>query len=83
VVGLELTMPILKQYYAVRTQSSGKWSSRLSWRDGSRHVGSNTVGANRRMAERALHNIALAEAGAFEQMDLLNPDVLKRAGRSS
>jgi hypothetical protein len=25
----------------------------------------------------------VCEAGAFEQMDLLNPDVLKRAGRSS
>ena len=40
------------------------------------HVGSNTVDANRRMAERALRNIALAEAGAFAQMDLVNPEVL-------
>jgi phosphoglycerate dehydrogenase-like enzyme len=41
------------------------------------HVGSNTVEANRRMAQRALQNIALAESGAFDRMDLLNPDVLK------
>ncbi len=40
------------------------------------HVGSNTVEANRRMAERALQNIALAEARAFARMDLLNPEVL-------
>jgi phosphoglycerate dehydrogenase-like enzyme len=47
------------------------------------HVGSNTVEANRRMAERALQNIRLAEARAFAQMDLLNPAVLRRAvGRS-
>ena len=43
------------------------------------HVGSNTVEANRRMAERALQNIMLAEARAFAQMDLLNPEVLRRA----
>ncbi len=41
------------------------------------HVGSNTVEANRRMAERALQNIAFAEARAFARMDLLNPEVLK------
>ena len=41
------------------------------------HVGSNTVEANRRMAQRALQNIALAESGRFERMDLLNRDVLK------
>ena len=41
------------------------------------HVGSNTVEANRRMAQRALQNIALAESGAFDRMDLLNRDVLK------
>ena len=41
------------------------------------HVGTNTVDANRRMAERALHNILLAEAGNFAAMDLLNPDVLR------
>ena len=40
------------------------------------HVGSNTVEANRRMAERALSNIVLAEARAFAQMDLVNPEVL-------
>lgn len=40
------------------------------------HVGSNTAAANSRMAERALQNIALAEARAFAQMDLLNPEVL-------
>jgi phosphoglycerate dehydrogenase-like enzyme len=42
------------------------------------HVGSNTVQANRRMAERALQNIAHAEARAFALMDLLNPEVLTR-----
>ena len=41
------------------------------------HVGSNTVEANRRMAQRALQNIVLAERGAFDRMDLLNPDVVK------
>jgi phosphoglycerate dehydrogenase-like enzyme len=40
------------------------------------HVGSNTVTANRRMAERALQNIVLAEGGAFAKMDLINPEVL-------
>jgi phosphoglycerate dehydrogenase-like enzyme len=40
------------------------------------HVGSNTVQANRRMAERALQNIVFAEARAFARMDLLNPEVL-------
>ena len=40
------------------------------------HVGSNTVESNRRMAERALQNIQLAQAGEFERMDLLNRDVL-------
>jgi phosphoglycerate dehydrogenase-like enzyme len=40
------------------------------------HVASNTVEANRRMGQRALQNIALAESGAFDAMDLLNPDVL-------
>lgn len=42
------------------------------------HVGSNTNEANRRMAERVLHNIALAEAGDLAQMDLLNPEVVSR-----
>ncbi|HMF98283.1 MAG TPA: NAD(P)-dependent oxidoreductase [Vicinamibacterales bacterium] len=40
------------------------------------HVGSNTIEANRRMAERALRNIVLAQQRAFAQMDLLNPEVL-------
>ena len=40
------------------------------------HVGSNTVEANRRMAERALQNILLAEAGDFGRMDLLNRELL-------
>ena len=40
------------------------------------HIGSNTAAANRRMAERALQNVVFAEAGAFAQMDLLNPEVL-------
>jgi phosphoglycerate dehydrogenase-like enzyme len=40
------------------------------------HVGSNTADANRRMAERALRNIRLAEAGDASRMDLLNPEVL-------
>ncbi len=41
------------------------------------HVGSNTLEANRRMAERALQNIALAESRAFARMDLVNPEVLR------
>ena len=40
------------------------------------HVGSNTEDANVRMAERALRNIALAQRGEFQSMDLLNRDVL-------
>jgi len=40
------------------------------------HVGSNTSAANRRTAERALQNIALAGRGEFARMDLLNPEVL-------
>ena len=39
------------------------------------HVASSTREACRRMAERALHNIRLAEAGRYDEMDLLNPDV--------
>src|SRR5436189_65145 len=39
------------------------------------HIGSNTAAANRRMADRALQNVALAEARAFALMDLLNPEV--------
>jgi phosphoglycerate dehydrogenase-like enzyme len=41
------------------------------------HVGGNTLEANHRIAERALQNIALAEAREFARMDLLNPDVLR------
>jgi phosphoglycerate dehydrogenase-like enzyme len=40
------------------------------------HVGTNTIEANRRMAERALHNVLAGEAGDFAGMDLLNPEVL-------
>jgi phosphoglycerate dehydrogenase-like enzyme len=43
------------------------------------HVGSHTANANRRMAERALHNIVLATAGDFSSMDLINPEVLTRS----
>ena len=45
------------------------------------HVGSHTPEANGRMAERALQNIALAEAGDFDSMDLLNPEVLASSSR--
>jgi phosphoglycerate dehydrogenase-like enzyme len=41
------------------------------------HVGSHTPEANGRMAARALENIALAEQQRFEEMDLLNPEVMK------
>jgi glyoxylate reductase len=41
------------------------------------HVASNTAAANSRMADRALQNIVFAEAGAFAQMDLLNPEVVR------
>ncbi len=44
------------------------------------HVGSNTAEANIRLAERALHNIALAERHQFEAMDILNPEVLRHLG---
>jgi phosphoglycerate dehydrogenase-like enzyme len=47
------------------------------------HIGSNTAEANRRMAERALQNIVLAEARAFARMDLLNPEVLGGTGQPS
>ena len=42
------------------------------------HMASNTVEANARMAQRALQNIALAQAGDFASMNLLNPEVLAR-----
>jgi phosphoglycerate dehydrogenase-like enzyme len=41
------------------------------------HVGSNTAEANARMAERALRNVRLAEAGDFASMDLLNREVAR------
>ncbi len=44
------------------------------------HVGSSTREACNRMAERALQNVRLAEAGRFGEMDLLNPAVI--GGRS-
>jgi phosphoglycerate dehydrogenase-like enzyme len=40
------------------------------------HVASSTRQACDRMARRALQNIALAERGDHDQMDILNPDVL-------
>jgi phosphoglycerate dehydrogenase-like enzyme len=40
------------------------------------HMGSHTAEANRRMAERALRNILLAEAGDLASMDIVNPQVL-------
>jgi len=40
------------------------------------HCASNTQEANERMARRALHNIELAEARRYDEMDLLNPEVL-------
>ena len=44
------------------------------------HVGSNTVESNRRLADRALQNIAFAQAGHFERMDLINREVLGSPG---
>ena len=40
------------------------------------HVASSTQEACERMARRALANIALAERGDHQQMDLLNPEIL-------
>ena len=40
------------------------------------HIGSHTIEANRRMAERALANIAFAHSGQFASMNLLNPNVM-------
>jgi len=40
------------------------------------HVASNTARANRRIAERVVRNLLLAERKEFESMDLLNPEVL-------
>ncbi|MEN6535312.1 MAG: NAD(P)-dependent oxidoreductase [Bryobacteraceae bacterium] len=47
------------------------------------HIGSNTEDANRRMAEQAIRNIEFAEQDAFEQMNLLNPQVLECLPRRS
>jgi phosphoglycerate dehydrogenase-like enzyme len=41
------------------------------------HIGSHTVEANRRMAERALANVQLGHARRYAEMNLLNPDVLR------
>ena len=45
------------------------------------HISSSTREACDRMASRALRNIQLAEAGKYEEMDLLNPGVLVKLGR--
>jgi phosphoglycerate dehydrogenase-like enzyme len=45
------------------------------------HISSSTREACDRMASRALQNIQLAEAGQYDQMDLLNPEVLVKLGR--
>jgi phosphoglycerate dehydrogenase-like enzyme len=45
------------------------------------HISSSTREACNRMAERALRNIRLAEAGKYAEMDLLNPQVLEKLGR--
>jgi phosphoglycerate dehydrogenase-like enzyme len=45
------------------------------------HISSSTREACDRMAERALRNIQLAEAGKYEEMDLLNREVLVKLGR--
>lgn len=42
------------------------------------HISSSTREACDRMASRALRNIELAEAGKYDKMDLLNPEVLGR-----
>jgi phosphoglycerate dehydrogenase-like enzyme len=47
------------------------------------HIGSNTAEANRRMALRALRNVALADAGDLAAMDVINPDVLAPGRRTS
>ena len=44
------------------------------------HISSSTREACDRVAERALQNIRLAEAGRYEEMDLLNRDVWARPG---
>ena len=42
------------------------------------HISSSTREACDRMAGRALRNIQLAEAGKYDEMDLLNPEVLAK-----
>ena len=44
------------------------------------HISSSTREACDRMAERALRNIRLAEAGKYNEMDLLNREVLAKLG---
>jgi phosphoglycerate dehydrogenase-like enzyme len=44
------------------------------------HIASSTREACDRMAERALRNIRFAEAGRYDRMDLLNPEVLVKLG---
>ena len=45
------------------------------------HISSSTREACDRMASRALRNVQLAEAGKYDQMDLLNPEVVGTLGR--
>ncbi len=45
------------------------------------HISSSTREACHRMASRALRNIQLAEAGKYNEMDLLNPEVLVKLGQ--
>jgi phosphoglycerate dehydrogenase-like enzyme len=45
------------------------------------HISSSTREACDRMAERALWNIRLAEVGEYDEMDLLNPEILEKLGR--
>jgi len=44
------------------------------------HIGSTTTEAGRRVAERTLQNILLAEAREFSRMDLVNRQVLSKLG---
>ena len=43
------------------------------------HTGANTQEATNRVAERVVRNIKLAERNEYDEMDLLNPEVLNRA----
>lgn len=40
------------------------------------HTGSNTADANRAMAERALGNVLAGDSGAYDHLDLLNPEAV-------